>query len=78
MQAKEIKSHNDQVTCFLMSTVQAAAYTGMSKRFFELKRLTGDGPPFIRLSAKAVRYRKTDLDAWLEERLQQNTSGGPV
>lgn len=29
-------------------------------------RSKGDGPPFLRLSAKCIRYRKSDLESWME------------
>ena len=34
----------------------------------ERKRERGPGPPFIRIG-RAVRYRISDLDEWLENRL---------
>lgn len=54
-----------------LSTQQAAAYTGLSVDWFAKARQTDDGPPFIKISPSqggSVRYKKSDLDAWLAER----------
>ena len=41
-------------------------------------RLTGDGPPFVKVGARAVAYRKADLDAWLQARVRRSTSDAPT
>ncbi len=58
----------------LVSTKQAAQYLGTSERFLEIRRMKGGGPPFIRVSAKTIRYRRSDLDSWVESRVRQSTS----
>lgn len=58
----------------LLTTEQAAEYLGMTSRFLEEKRRTGGGPLFVRISARAVRYRESALRAWLEMRTVANTS----
>lgn len=52
---------------------QAAAYLSASPQFLRLSRHYGnrpghaEGPPFIRLGGgRAIRYLKSDLDAWLQ------------
>lgn len=54
-------------------TPEAAAYVGLSKPTLERFRITGEGPDFVKLGG-AVRYRKDDLDRWLERRLVSSTS----
>lgn len=44
-----------------------AAYLNVEPRTCRLWRTTR-GLPFIRISSKAVRYRKADVDAWLDRR----------
>lgn len=56
-------------------TPEAAAYVGLSKITLQRFRITGDGPAFIKLGG-AVRYRRSDLDEWLESRVKQSTSEG--
>lgn len=52
-------------------TTGAAQYLGCSKKWLELKRLTGGGPRFFRLG-RAVRYRLADLQAYVEENLHEH------
>lgn len=49
----------------LLDTAQAAEYIGLAKQTLHQKRLSGDGPKFCKIG-RAVRYRKEDLDAWVE------------
>ena len=53
---------------------QASELTGLSVAFFQKKRWQGDGPPFIRVSARAIRYKESVLRAWMDEREKMSTS----
>jgi excisionase family DNA binding protein len=57
----------------IFNTREAAAYTRLGKPTLERFRITGDGPRYAKLGG-AVRYRRCDLDAWLESRLINSTS----
>ena len=57
----------------ILNTKEAAAYVRLGKPTLERFRISGDGPKYCKLGG-AVRYRKTDLDAWLESRLTSSTS----
>ena len=48
---------------------QAARYVGISEGALRLWRSSGKGPCFFKAGEKLVRYRRVDLDAWIEERL---------
>jgi hypothetical protein len=52
-----------------LSTEQAATYVNYSTQYLEIARhkADGSGPPYIK-QARAVRYRRADLDAWMEGR----------
>lgn len=52
----------------LFRTPEAAQLLGVSPQFLELGRHNGTGPKFIRLSPRMVRYKRSDLVAWLRER----------
>jgi len=52
----------------LLSQRQVALRLGVSARTIEGWRARGVGPPFLRLSARAVRYRAVDLEQWLDQR----------
>jgi predicted DNA-binding transcriptional regulator AlpA len=47
----------------------AAHYLGVSAAVMRLWRSEGRGPAFFRAGEKLVRYRKVDLDIWIESRL---------
>jgi excisionase family DNA binding protein len=57
----------------ILNTKEAAAYVRLGKPTLERFRISGDGPKYCKLGG-AVRYRKADLDAWLESRLTGSTS----
>jgi predicted DNA-binding transcriptional regulator AlpA len=59
----------------LLDTKAAAARVGLSPVTMDRLRLTGDGPRYAKLG-KAVRYRPSDLDDWIESRLVCSTSEG--
>ena len=48
-----------------LDTSQASLYVGLAVSTLEKKRVTGDGPHFIRYGRKAVRYQIADLDPWM-------------
>ena len=57
----------------IFDTREAAARVRLSKNTLERFRVQGTGPAYVKLGG-AVRYRETDLDAWLESRLTKTTS----
>jgi excisionase family DNA binding protein len=57
----------------VMNTIEAARYVRLGKPTLDRFRLTGEGPRFAKLGG-AVRYRRADLDAWIESRLVASTS----
>ncbi|MDR3606243.1 MAG: helix-turn-helix domain-containing protein [Oligoflexia bacterium] len=64
----------------LLTEQQAAAFIGFTPRALQSWRCRGGGPVFVRVSARAIRYRLRDLMSWVEERLRSSTSdkGGAV
>lgn len=58
----------------LLTEKEVADYLGFSIRTVQKWRLIGSGPPFIRASTRAVRYRYSDLKQWLETRVRNSTS----
>ncbi len=47
---------------------QAGRYIGVSDATMRFWRSNGTGPRYYR-AGKLIRYRKSDLDAWIEARL---------
>jgi excisionase family DNA binding protein len=58
---------NDQLQS--LTPIQAAKYVGVSESVLRLWRSEGEGPRFFRAGEKLVRYRRSDLDSWIESRL---------
>lgn len=57
----------------ILTTKEAAAYCRLGRPTMERFRITGEGAVYLKIGG-AVRYRRTDLDAWLESRLTRSTS----
>ncbi|MBC2652364.1 helix-turn-helix transcriptional regulator [Novosphingobium aerophilum] len=57
----------------VLTTVEAARYVRLGKPTLDRFRVTGEGPAYAKLGG-AVRYRRADLDTWLESRLVASTS----
>ena len=64
----------------LLTEAEAARTLGFTPRFLQERRYRGGGPKFVRVSARAIRYRPEDLQAWAAERVRTSTSdfGGEV
>lgn len=61
------------MTSDIFNTREAAAYVRLGKPTLERFRVAGDGPRYCKLGG-AVRYRRADLDDWMESRLIRSTS----
>lgn len=57
----------------LLNEKDVARITGMSLAWVRKQRLQGKGPVFLKVGGSAVRYRPSDLSAYLESR---PTGGG--
>ena len=57
----------------VLTETEAAEYIRMSKSFLSKDRMNGfrhghlQGPTFIRQGRRAIRYRKDDLDEWIQQ-----------
>jgi len=60
----------------LMSIDDLAAYLGDSKRTIYKYIASGDCPPYIRISAKNIKFDRADVDAWLESKKVYPGPGG--
>ena len=57
----------------LLTPAEASAQLGLTPGALAQLRHTGGGPRFIKLTAKAVRYRQSDLDAWIAAKARIST-----
>ena len=56
---------------FYLTASQAANYTGLSVSYLAKLRMgTGPqiGPKYLRVGLRAIRYRRKDLDGWMESK----------
>lgn len=52
----------------LWDTKETADRIGWSERSLERARITGEGPPFIRVGTRRVMYSPDAVAAWLDRR----------
>jgi len=52
-----------------LNSKKAAKYVGVGKDVLRLWRSQGKGPSYFKAGAKLIRYRRADLDKWIEARL---------
>ncbi len=57
----------------VLTEKDAAPILGMSVAWLQRKRWEGGGPPYVKFD-RAVRYRESDLNAWIKSHLCRNTS----
>lgn len=60
----------------LMSIEDLAAYLGDSKRTIYKYIASGDCPPYIRITAKNIKFDRADVDTWLESKKVYPGPGG--
>ena len=61
----------------LLTTPEAAERLGVSASYLNRLRVTGEGPPFVKLGTR-VTYDPADLAAWIEARKRRSTSEAGV
>jgi excisionase family DNA binding protein len=62
-----------QMNSEFMTTKQAAALIGLKPNTLEIWRLRGGGPRYIKFG-RAVRYRQSDLETYIESQTRESTS----
>ena len=58
----------------LVRQEEAAALLSVTARCMENWRHRGEGPKFVRIFGRCIRYRRSDLDDWIERRIRTSTS----
>jgi predicted DNA-binding transcriptional regulator AlpA len=58
----------------LINEGEAANFLGYTKRCLQNWRVRGGGPRFVKVSGRAIRYRRRELIEWADGRLKQSTS----
>ncbi|WP_417487728.1 helix-turn-helix transcriptional regulator [Maricaulis sp.] len=58
----------------LLDESVAAGFLSISPRTLRNWRTRGNGPKFVKISARCIRYRMRDLLAWSDKRTRRSTS----
>jgi len=59
----------------LLNQSEAARLLRLSERTLERLRLIGGGPVYVK-AGRSVRYRQSDIEAWIAQRIVSSTSAG--
>jgi hypothetical protein len=77
MDARLVKKQEVEATDRLLTPAQAGQVVNLSPATLARRRMLGGGPPFIKFGSSrqaSIRYRKSDLDKWVEQSLRTSTS----
>lgn len=66
--ARQARAERPVLTGEYLDPRAVAARYGISESTLERWRATGDGPPFVRIGPRCVRYRAADCEAWAAAR----------
>lgn len=66
-------THDDER---LLDTGEAAKLLHVSSKTLAYWRSTGEGPPFVRLGVRTIRYQRASLLAYVDRRSILNTASG--
>lgn len=58
----------------LLTPTAVSELLGVAERTLERWRITGEGPRYVKLTRKVVRYLADDLAAFVAERVKANTA----
>lgn len=58
----------------LVTPAEAARMLQVGVTALERWRTTGDGPAFVRLSSKTIRYRRGDIESFVADRVRTSTA----
>ncbi len=57
----------------LLSTKEAAKFLGVSASFLERDRWAGAKIPYVTIGTRSVRYRPSDLDAYVTAQIRRSS-----
>jgi len=66
--------HDPNFWFALIDERTAAAFAGVGVRMLQKMRQRGGGPRYVVLSARCIRYRRSELRSWADQRLRSSTS----
>lgn len=60
----------------LMTPQEVSQWTGLSIGALAQLRYKGQGPQFVKLTPKTVRYVREQVQAWIESQMHTQSGGG--
>jgi predicted DNA-binding transcriptional regulator AlpA len=66
---KSVRGDQSAASSRLLTAAEVAEQTGLSVETLAQWRSQRRGPNFVKISRNFVRYRQSDLDGWLAERI---------
>ena len=70
----EVQKRSNTETVLLLNERDVAALLGITTRALQAWRVRGYGPRFARISPRAIRYRRKDVEAWVAQQMKSSTS----
>lgn len=67
---------NDTSSEPLLKTAEVAPSLGLTAKALEGRRKRGVSPPFVMIGPKSVRWRRSEIDAWLAKCARQSPTQG--
>lgn len=58
----------------LLTSEQVAEVLAVDRTTLKGWRIQGCGPKFLQLTARCIRYRRSDIEAWVAKRERRSTS----
>ena len=58
----------------LINEKAAADFLGLKDRTMQKMRQRGDGPRYVLISSRCLKYRRADLREWAEARMRKSTT----
>lgn len=58
----------------LLTTKEVAAFVGLAEYTLIRYRMDGIGPNYIHLGPRIVRYRRSDIEAWVDKMMEKRES----
>lgn len=55
----------------LLTTREAAAYLNLSERHFIALRRKGEGPAYVKIGYRTIKYSRAALDAFIDDHTQE-------
>jgi len=58
----------------LFTEKQAAEFLGLTRQCLSNWRYTGKGPMYVEISKKCIRYKKSEIIKFIEDRVKRSTA----